>query len=130
MTVALSPNASQPVKLRPLTRQPQVRQWQDELNYLEMEVTFYQKLLRMSIGNGQPESKPSMYKLLNEFSGYLDTTVPDLKKALDALHLPADTGTEAASAFQRQLEHHRLALRILKTGVFPHISDMQKFTIW
>lgn len=129
MKTALSPTAAPAVKLRPLAQQVPYLQWQEDLSYLEKEVNFYQKLLKIGIPNCPENSRAMMYRLLDGFSNFLVQTLTELKSQLASLDLEM-AEPSLILAFQRKLDAHFLNLRELKENVFPHIHHMQRISFW
>ena len=131
MTVAFFPNDAQPAKIRPLTWKPPIRLWQEELNDLENEITFYHKLLSLNTGHGNGRPKSPLFTLMSEFSTLLETTLPEMKTALLALSQhPVESLNQISPAFQKQLDQLKQELQKLKTSVFPLIIHLQRITIW
>jgi hypothetical protein len=130
MTAKIVPNLTQPVVLKPLTRQPLLQHWQDELDFLESEVDFYCQLLKMGILNGRDASKPKFYALLEDFSKYRDAYLPGLRSTLDLQGMKMEEKRESVMSAIDKLEDCTVALRKLKSAVFPHLKEIQTFTIW
>ncbi len=131
MTLAALAQEPATVKLRPVARQPHLRHWHEELDYLEREVRFYRQLLRLGIHQGSEPKKPLLFDLLNEFSRFEDDLLPPLRAMIPSASREIST-TEQPDflSFAKKLEQHTQALRKLKSRFFPHAHELQAFSIW
>ncbi len=129
MKTALFPTASPTVKLMPLSKQAPIHEWQEDLNFIEKEVAFYLKLLRMGVHNCTETSKLTIHRLHELFSNFYTQTITELRDELTNF----DVETADSSMiyyFQRKMEAHFLNLRKLKESVFPQVHNMQRINFW
>lgn len=83
----------------------------------------------MGIKNCPENKKAAFYELLEGFSDFAETLVPNLKS--DLAHF--GTGyTEPALvfAFQKRMDGHRIKFLEMKESVFPLTQYFQKISIW
>jgi hypothetical protein len=129
MTLVALPVETQPVTLRPVFRKPNLRQWQEELDFLGREVRFYRLLLKSGIAHASERHKGAVFALLLEFSNTEDNTLPALRKELAAFREKSVAGNLQPLAFYQKVEQQSVALRPLKAQVFALMPQLQKITI-
>ena len=130
MTATLVPTQMHPVVLKPVARQMMLHHWQDELNYLDKEVDFYCQLLKMSIHNGSGHKKSLLFELLDDFLKFRDSHLPELRSSLNLEGTNLETRQEAALMAMEKMERFTRTLKKLKSNVFPHVHEIQTYTIW
>ncbi len=120
-----------PVLLIPDVQPQHLYRWLDELDYWQLEVSFYHKLLTIEIYMGKPCKRVKLDEVLNAFAAYKHEILPDMKAALEKILAdnPVQNGLHP-SAFQREMERHTETLRKLKLEVFPCLSELLTVTIW
>lgn len=130
-TAEQAPPDLQPVHPEPVSPPPHLYRWLDELRYWQLEVSFYHKLLTIEIYMGKPCKRVKLDEVLNAFATYKHEILPDMKVALEKIlaDTPVQNGLHP-SAFQREMERHKEALRKLKLEVFPCLSELLTVTIW
>ncbi|MEZ4956485.1 MAG: hypothetical protein R2825_23205 [Saprospiraceae bacterium] len=122
MTVAYLNTKPQKANLKPLVKPMHFSQLKEELNYIQEEVAFYKKLLRLGIQNGTSRNKPTLYFLLDAFSKYEEKVIPELDHFIGV--------NEKAINLQNNMTALRQQLKDLKLQFFPLFSELQTFSIW
>lgn len=129
-TIPLTSSGIQPVLLRPITRKLQIGDWQEKLNFYEMEAKFYRCLLKIGSINCSEKSKLVIQKLLLEFIHLEEKKIPHLRSAIHALDTAKKMEFQQTAILEKQLHGLEEQLKTLKTQAFPLLSEIQKITIW
>ncbi len=130
MTVASLNTDVRSVKLKPIFQHPPVQQWKEELDFLQLEIVFYKRLLRMGLQNGQASKKQLLFTLLEAFSKYEDVFLPEIRNDIQAFSTRSIGQNNAVFACQQKMEQHNLMLRDMKAKTFLLATEFQKITLW
>ncbi len=130
MTVASLNTEAHSAKLKPIAQHAPVQKWQAELDFLQKETIFYKKLLRMGLNNGQSSKKQLIFNLLEAFSRYEDVFLPEMQGDLHVFSAKSGDPGQDTLAYQKKMEHHKVALMDMKAKAFLLVSEFQKITVW
>ncbi len=130
-TAELAPSDPKPVLVKPILQLSQLRFWQDELNYWQLEVDFFCRLLTLEISNCKSCKRSRLEEVRLAFTAFKQEILPGMRTSLEETlsGAPAQNGFHPSS-LQKKIEEHAETLKKMKLEVFPCLSELLTVTIW